>query len=145
MTKLSNQTHIIEDQSLLHQDFYYKPRRKPIDWRLLSSIDINQITTDNNIEILQSCIDNITFCDITESGQPQDSGLVKMFQLAQLIIEFLVYSQKFLMTEKNEISGKVAGLSEELEEMKKDNVKIVTMRVNTRNKFCKRNKRKSRF
>jgi Iguana/Dzip1-like DAZ-interacting protein N-terminal len=128
MTKVINQKHshtLQEDSTPLHQDFFYKPRRKIIDWRLLASIDINEITRDNNIEILQSCIDNITFCDITDPGRNQDSGLVKMFQLAQLIIEFLVYSQKFLMTEKNKLGIKVDEISEELEGFKRDNIKIV--------------------
>lgn len=49
-------------------DFYFKPKRKQINWRLLSTVNIDDIVRQNKVEVLHSMIENVTFCDIQDKG-----------------------------------------------------------------------------
>jgi hypothetical protein len=49
-------------------DFYFKPKRKQINWRVLASINVDDLVRENNVEILHSIIENITYCDIEDKG-----------------------------------------------------------------------------
>lgn len=47
-----------------------------------------------DVTVLQEILQNITFCDIeSEDLRYVDPNFIKLFQLAQLIIEYLLYSQ----------------------------------------------------
>ena len=48
------------------QDFYFKPKKVSINWRLLSSVNVDEIWKSNNTQKLQPLIENITCGDILQ-------------------------------------------------------------------------------
>jgi hypothetical protein len=80
-------------------------------------------------------MDMVTFCDINDTEMDGvDPNMIKLFQLSQLIIEFLLHSQSCLLKERNEIieqfrtatdsmamlEGEVTQKGRELDEAKKE-------------------------
>ncbi|CAH8670145.1 unnamed protein product [Schistosoma curassoni] len=78
----------------------FRKRTEKIDWKRLASIDVNRITKDVDIESLQEILSSVTFCDITNEIDTRyvDNNLIKLFQLAQLLVEYLLVSSRFTNT-----------------------------------------------
>ncbi|KAK4475018.1 hypothetical protein MN116_002116 [Schistosoma mekongi] len=103
----------------------FRKRTEKIDWKLLASIDVNRIASRVDIESLQEILSSVTFCDITTEVDSRyvDNNLIKLFQLAQLLIEYLLYSQDYLTTtidslkeENNELHKNYEKLKQQLQE-----------------------------
>ncbi|TNN13984.1 Zinc finger protein isoform 1 [Schistosoma japonicum] len=103
----------------------FRKRTEKIDWKLLASIDVNRIASRVDIESLQEILSFVTFCDITTEVDTRyvDNNLIKLFQLAQLLIEYLLYSQDYLTTtigslkeENNELYKNCEKLKQQLQE-----------------------------
>jgi hypothetical protein len=58
--------------------------------------------------------------------QDQDPNLVKMFQLSQLIIEFLLHSQKFLLSDKDVVGRQMEEMALALEKATNQSDKTVS-------------------
>ncbi|KAF8563941.1 hypothetical protein P879_03870 [Paragonimus westermani] len=95
------------------QPFIFRKRMEKIDWRRLASVDVNRIASQIDIETLQELLSCVAFCDITSEIDIRyvDANLIKLFQLAQLLVEYLLYSQDYLKSTVN-------ALKEENEELK---------------------------
>jgi hypothetical protein len=65
--------------------------------------------------------------DATQTSSPLDPNLVKLFQLSQLIIEFLVHSQNFLLHNQQQQEMDVSRLEEQLEGSLSEIQKMVTL------------------
>ncbi|VDP54283.1 unnamed protein product [Schistosoma mattheei] len=76
------------------------PRRAMLSGIGDASIDVNRITKDVDIESLQEILSSVTFCDITNEIDTRyvDNNLIKLFQLAQLLVEYLLVSSRFTNT-----------------------------------------------
>lgn len=110
-------------------NFSFGRRQENVDWRMLASVDVDRIQRDMDVKTLQDNIMHITFCNIEAElgmqGFGYDTNFIKMFKLAQLIIEYLLHSQQFLsasldsenrtLKESMEVAQKA---KEELEERK---------------------------
>lgn len=69
-----------------------------------------------DIQILQEIMENITFCDLeAEDLRHVDPNIVKLFQLSQLIIEYQLHSQEYLIAQK-------VGVDDEHQESTKKNL-----------------------
>ncbi|KAL7746474.1 hypothetical protein RI367_008124 [Sorochytrium milnesiophthora] len=78
-------------------DFSFRKKRDRLDWRVLASVDAQHIARTVDVQALQSVIDMVTYCDIeAEDVRHLDSNYVKLYQLAQMIIEYLLYCQTML-------------------------------------------------
>jgi hypothetical protein len=96
--------------------FYFRPRRERINWRFLASIQLDRVIRDVDIQILQEIMENITFCDLeAEDLRHVDPNIVKLFQLSQLIIEYQLHSQEYLIAQK-------VGVDDEHQESTKKNL-----------------------
>ncbi|KAJ8329817.1 hypothetical protein O5D80_002011 [Batrachochytrium dendrobatidis] len=92
----------------LIEGFHFKRRRERLNWRMLASVNVEKIMEELDIDALQDIMKNITFCDIeAEDLRCIDSNFVKLFQLSQLIVEFLLHSQDFLVDQRNECSSEL--------------------------------------
>ncbi|KAL8624507.1 hypothetical protein ACOMHN_053050 [Nucella lapillus] len=109
--------------------FAFRKRFERVDWRKMASIDVEQISRTLDFNALQENIMNITFCNIeTELDvRSVDPNFLKLFKLAQLTIEYLLYSQEYLagLCTTLEEKGKKTeededGLKKELEAVKKE-------------------------
>ena len=89
---------------LHHARFDFQPRSgQPINLRRIASVDIEHIVNDVDLPLLNSFVEELTFCDLTEEDMKlqSDATYVKLFQLAQLIIEYLLDVQSTLSTNLN--------------------------------------------
>lgn len=81
--------------------FAFERRRGRLDWFQLHRIDLNAVTESTDIDALQAILHNLTFADVhAEPGGPghlADPAFLKVFQLAQLTIEYLLHGQKYLV------------------------------------------------
>ncbi|KAJ3065011.1 Zinc finger protein dzip1, partial [Quaeritorhiza haematococci] len=117
--------------------FYFRRRTDRLNWRTMASIQVDRIVREVDIASLQEVIDNVTFCDIeAEDLRYADPNIVKLFQIAQLIIEYLLHSQEYLadthkaLTEECEQSSqKCRTLTETTEKQASE---IATLKKETR-------------
>lgn len=97
-------------------------RRERIDWHKLASVDLHELSSGCSIEVLQDHLSYITFCDAesefdigTSSGQ---RNLLKMFRLAQLIIQYLFLSQEFIETQLKVAQDELVQITEKYQQVK---------------------------
>ncbi|KAL0236405.1 hypothetical protein GEMRC1_002987 [Eukaryota sp. GEM-RC1] len=79
--------------------FRFQPRNLPVDWHLFSSIDLSSVISNQDVSSLQRLITPITFANVSEDPAFSflDKRLLTFIQSAQLIIEYLVFSQQQLV------------------------------------------------
>lgn len=66
-----------------------------------ASLDVSLVAQLGDVAALQPLLHNIAFCDITtEDLRGVDSNFVKVFQLAQLMLEYVLSSQEELLLAK---------------------------------------------
>lgn len=76
--------------------FAFRQRIGTLDWKTISSIDIEIIIEENQIEELQSIIDNIIFSEIKNNDIKNTSiiEIKKLINIMQLMLEYLLYCQE---------------------------------------------------
>ncbi|XP_072034402.1 uncharacterized protein [Amphiura filiformis] len=76
----------------------FRSRQERVDWRRLASIDVDRIRREYDTSVLQEFVNNVTYCDIEQETDLRtiDPNFIKLFKLAQLIIEYLIHSQSYL-------------------------------------------------
>ena len=77
--------------------FSFQKRYGEINWRRLSSIDLDKILRDLDFSILQENISHITFCNV-DSVSDLDPLVGKLLKLTQYTIEYLLHSQEYLQS-----------------------------------------------
>lgn len=104
------------DPSASSSSFYFQQRRGSLDIRSISKANIEKIVNDVDIDTLQSILENITFCALTEKDLRYltDPMLLKLFRLSQLAIEYLLYVQEELMMNVSNAAKKYASKKREL-------------------------------
>ncbi|GAX82377.1 hypothetical protein CEUSTIGMA_g9805.t1 [Chlamydomonas eustigma] len=80
--------------------FKFESRRARIDWRLLHGVDINPIIRDVDLDTLEKVTSIIAFGDVEaeDTRYLTEMNFIKIFRLAQLTIEYLLYVQDCLQT-----------------------------------------------
>nr|XP_003699684.2 PREDICTED: centromere protein F [Megachile rotundata] len=101
--------------------FYFNRHKSKvrIDWNRISSIDINQIIRDRDFYTIDDNINNvIDYCLESEYDvKILDPNFVKIFHLAQLAVEYLLYCKQYL-------DHSVIILKDELRSKIEENVKL---------------------
>ncbi|KAM7428249.1 Zinc finger protein dzip1 [Porites harrisoni] len=105
-------------------NFSFGRRQEKVDWRRLASVDVDHILREMDVKTLQDNIMHITFCNIEaelgSQGVGYDPNYIKMFKLAQLIIEYLLHSQQFLSANLEAENKTLQDSLEEVEKAKKE-------------------------
>lgn len=88
--------------------FFFRQRRGRLNLRRIEAIDIERMIREVDVDILQQNVEDITFCDFGEDDLHflSDRQVVKLFKMAQLTIEYLLYSQGKLVSNLNDLSKK---------------------------------------
>ena len=88
--------------------FYFQQRRGRIDIRSISQIDVDRIVRDVDIDLLQTHLENLTFCELKESDLRYltDPQIIKLFQTSQMMIEYLLFVQEQLTTNLQQLADK---------------------------------------
>jgi hypothetical protein len=102
--------------------FYFQQRHGSLDIRRISKIDIESLISETNIDVLQSCIENITFSLLKSDDLKfmTDPLIIKTFQLCQLLIEYLLFVQEELIGELSKKTEKYASLKREMHHKRKE-------------------------
>lgn len=96
--------------------FAFRKRWGQIDWKSLASIDVDRIAREVDFQALQKNIVNVTFCNIeSEEFYHVDPNFIKLFRLAQLIIEYLLHTQQYLSEQGDVFEQKLQDVQQELE------------------------------
>ena len=88
--------------------FFFQQRRGHLNLRALANINLDKLVREVDIDLLQSHIENITFCNLREEDLRYftDPQIVKLFRVSQLMLEYLLYSQDQLVENLNNLSHK---------------------------------------
>uniref|UniRef100_A0A8C5I4U7 Zinc finger protein Dzip1-like n=2 Tax=Gouania willdenowi TaxID=441366 RepID=A0A8C5I4U7_GOUWI len=81
--------------------FKFHLRRESVDWRRIIAVDVDLVVSQVDVDMLQEHISMVTFCSLegeccVRCRNPIDPSLVKLLRLAQLSLEWLLYSQEVL-------------------------------------------------
>jgi peptidoglycan hydrolase CwlO-like protein len=111
--------------------FHFRHRVGNLNWKLISSLDIDAIVEDHSISELQSVLDNITFCDFTPTDVRNNSidSVSKVVKVMQLIIEYLLHCQEnqyktiqSVHKRNSNLKSSVKSLHREIAGLKEDSV-----------------------
>uniref|UniRef100_A0A0X3Q5A9 Zinc finger protein Dzip1 n=3 Tax=Schistocephalus solidus TaxID=70667 RepID=A0A0X3Q5A9_SCHSO len=119
--------------------FFFRKRVERIDWRRLASVDVCQVASQMDIDALQENLVSVAFCDITSELDTRyvDTNFIKLFQLAQLLIEYLLYSQEYLTNGLEAVKLENENLKKEAEALKK-RFEAQTQRLTSTRRECHR-------
>ncbi|XP_038572919.1 zinc finger protein Dzip1 isoform X3 [Micropterus salmoides] len=116
--------------------FKFRPRRESVDWRRINAVDIDLVVSQLDVDALQEHISTVTFCSLDgercqRCQNPVDPALVKLLQLAQLTVEWLLHCQEFLTLNLRAAEERLAAASREREQLlaqqKKQEEKVQTL------------------
>jgi zinc finger protein DZIP1 len=119
----------LSGQAVTHSNFaptipphLFRKRTARLDWRLLARVDIDRVMREGDLDALQSNIENLTFANIEAEklSEQGEANFVKLLSLAQLIVEYLLYSQDFLERRRASAEHQAASLMSEIESLRKE-------------------------
>ena len=91
------------------QPFQMHLTNESLNWQLLSGIDTTKLLHAGHtidVEILESIMKNVTYATLPfeEAAQLQPRHVQHLFSLSQLVTQYLVYTQKYVVNEKDAMS-----------------------------------------
>jgi Iguana/Dzip1-like DAZ-interacting protein N-terminal/Ubiquitin family len=107
----------VADAVLHKKAFYFQQRSGKLDVRAIGRLDIRRIVSEVDIDALQQHLENITFSSLDEDDLRlySDDCFIKLFQLAQLTMEYLLSVQDTLATSIEALAVKYEAVRRELE------------------------------
>ncbi|CAM9926974.1 unnamed protein product, partial [Phaeothamnion confervicola] len=104
------------DAVLRRKAFYFQARSGKLDMRSVGRVDIERVVRDVDVDTLQLHLEGIAFCDVTEDDLRlySDDCFLKLFQLAQLSLEYLLHVQDTLAASLETLAAKHGALAAEL-------------------------------
>ncbi|XP_068165335.1 cilium assembly protein DZIP1 isoform X2 [Antennarius striatus] len=128
--------------------FKFRPRRESVDWRRINSVDIDSVVSQLDVDTLQEHFNTVTFgslegerCQRCQS--PVDQTLVKLYQLAQLTVEWLLYCQDVLTLKLQAAEERMAAVGREREQLlaqqkkQEEKVKVMGSELKQRKKIIR--------
>ncbi|GET87064.1 hypothetical protein, conserved [Leishmania tarentolae] len=91
--------------------FEFVQGNERLDWGVLVSIDVERLMKSTNVDTLQRIIENIAFSRISrdEAALFTPDHILHLFQLSQVIIQYLVYSQEILAEINVKLNNRMEG------------------------------------
>ncbi|XP_057344328.1 cilium assembly protein DZIP1L-like [Manis pentadactyla] len=91
-----------------------------IDWRHISTLDVDRVAREVDVAILQELLNGVTFCNLDREvcshyGQPVDPALLKILRLTQFIIEYLLHCQDCLSASVVQLEARLQASLEQQE------------------------------
>ncbi|KAL4608911.1 zinc finger protein Dzip1-like [Arapaima gigas] len=104
--------------------FKFRPRVERLEWRRIRVIDVDRVARELDINTLQEHMAGIIFCNVEKEKCPHcqnpiDPVLLKVIQLAQLMVEYLLYWQDHLVLNLQAAENKLKSLVQEKEQLQK--------------------------
>ncbi|CAF0861014.1 unnamed protein product [Rotaria sp. Silwood1] len=84
----------VTQQPITHS-YVFNKRNEKIDWRRIAAVDVERIARELDFQVLQDNIEHIALCniDMEIDTRAMDPNFVKLYKMAQLIIEYLLLCQ----------------------------------------------------
>jgi hypothetical protein len=77
--------------------FQFQDRRERLNWRQISDVDLNKITSEVDLKAYEGLLQNITYARIDRDDVDRfTDDFVRLFRLSQMSIEYLIYTQNYL-------------------------------------------------
>ena len=122
------------ENSLFFPSFSFQQRTENVDWRRISCINLDKMISEQDFSVLQENLTFVAFCNMA-SVSNLDPLVLKIFQLAQYTIEYLLHSQEYLQglieDGKNEVESmynknsehdkQITNLKNEINKLKHEN------------------------
>ncbi|VDM33937.1 unnamed protein product [Hydatigera taeniaeformis] len=105
----------------------------------LASVDVCRVASQIDIDALQDNLVSVAFCDINSEIDTRyvDTNFIKLFQLAQLLIEYLLYSQDYLTNTVDSLRLENETIKKETDVLKK-RLEQQAQRLTSTRKECHR-------
>ncbi|XP_061571890.1 cilium assembly protein DZIP1 [Cololabis saira] len=128
--------------------FKFRPRRESVDWRRINAVDVELVVSQLDVDALQEHISTVTFCSLDgercqRCQSPVDPALVKLLQLAQLTVEWLLHCQEFLSLNLRAAEERLQAAGREREQLldqgkkQEEKVKALTGELRQRKKVIR--------
>ncbi|XP_054650850.1 cilium assembly protein DZIP1 isoform X2 [Dunckerocampus dactyliophorus] len=128
--------------------FRFRQRRESVDWRRIHAIDIDMVISQLDVDVLQEHISTVTFCSLDgercqRCQSPVDRALIKILQLAQLTVEWLLHCQEFLTFNLQSAEERLASASMQQEQLlaqlkkQEESMKAMTTELKNRKKIIR--------
>ncbi|XP_035799554.1 cilium assembly protein DZIP1 isoform X2 [Amphiprion ocellaris] len=128
--------------------FKFRPRRESVDWRRINAVDIDLVVSQLDVDALQEHIGTVTFCSLDgercqRCQSPVDPALVKLLQLAQLTVEWLLHCQEFLAVNLRAAEERLSAAGGEREQLlarqkkQEEKMKALTAELKQRKKVIR--------
>ncbi|XP_061652609.1 cilium assembly protein DZIP1 isoform X2 [Phyllopteryx taeniolatus] len=123
--------------------FRFRQRRESVDWRRIHAVDIDLVISQLDVDVLQEHISTVTFCSLDgercqRCQSPVDRALIKILQLAQLTVEWLLHCQECLTLNLQAAEERLASANMQQEQllaqMKKQEESMMVMTAELKNR-----------
>ncbi|XP_057682256.1 cilium assembly protein DZIP1 isoform X2 [Corythoichthys intestinalis] len=123
--------------------FRFRQRRESVDWRRIHAVDIDQVISQLEVDVLQEHISTVTFCSLDgercqRCQSPVDRALIKILQLAQLTVEWLLHCQECLTVNLQAAEERLASANMQheqlLAQLKKQDDSMMAMTAELKNR-----------
>ncbi|XP_037127890.1 zinc finger protein Dzip1 isoform X1 [Syngnathus acus] len=129
--------------------FRFRQRRESVDWRRIHAVDIDQVISQLDVDILQEHISTVTFCSLDgercqRCQSPVDRALIKILQLAQLTVEWLLHCQECLTLNLQAAEERLASANMQQEQLlahlkkQEESMMEMTAELKKRNKIIRK-------
>lgn len=91
--------------------FEFVQGNERLDWGVLVSIDVERLMKSTTVDTLQRIVENIAFSRVTrdEAALFTPDHILHLFQLCQVVIQYLVYSQEILAEVNVKLNDQMEG------------------------------------
>ena len=82
--------------------FQMRLTNERLNWQLLSGVDATRLMNDVDVDTLQGVMNNVAYAALTheEAAQLAPRHTQHLFTLSQLLVQYLVYTQAYIVEEK---------------------------------------------
>ncbi|KAF1330963.1 Zinc finger, c2h2, partial [Globisporangium splendens] len=107
------------------RSFSFRQRAGKLDMRAIARLDLEKIVANTDIDVIQRHLENLAFADVTleDVQHYSDAYFLKLFQIAQLTLEYLLNVQDSLVTHSEDMETQCEQLLEECQQLETDNDK----------------------
>lgn len=108
------------------REFSFRQRAGKLDTRTLARVDLAQVVATTDVDTIQRHLENLAFADVTleDVQQFSDAYFLKLFQIAQLTLEYLMHVQDSLVGHADDLETQCAQLVQEAQTIERENDKF---------------------
>lgn len=105
------------------RNFAFRQRAGKLDVRAIARLDLEKIAATTDIEAIQRHLENLAFADVTldDVQHYSDAYFLKLFQIAQLTLEYLMHVQDSLVDHSEGLEKQCDQLLSECQQLEAEN------------------------